>query len=60
MSNDLILHFMGNVKLCNFRVGWKSWEIFIINKSQTLVLKRIKLDIENSDGEWDIYIRSNR
>ena len=20
-SNDLILHFMGNVKLCNFRVG---------------------------------------
>ena len=35
-SNDLILHFMGNVKLCNFRVGWKSWEIFIINKSQTL------------------------
>ena len=49
-SNDLILHFMGNVKLSNFRVGWKSWEVFTVNKSQTLALKRRKLKIENSVG----------
>lgn len=27
---------MGNGKLSNFRVGWKSWEVFKENKLQIL------------------------